>query len=203
MYSRIRLTPAQETAAYGLLGEIQTANIFLLRAQPGMGRTTALHAVHAVTGGAFLRPRRGATDAHFLAALEQAIAREEVVFVDDLHLLTGADDSRTYLLDAALTSVLGEAAAQHKKVVFATAGVAPWPVRRRAATWRIGAFGAADYRRVCGVYLGAEVSKTIDYAGLHRCVPGRNAYQLKRACTWLCRIGRVTTERLIAAMRRL
>ena len=203
MYSRIRLTPAQETAVCGLLGEIQSADIFVLRGQPGMGRTTALQAVQAVTGGTYLRPRRGATDAHFLAALEQAIARDEIVFVDDLHLLTRAEDSRTYLLDAGLTSVLGEAAAQHKKVIFATVGPSPWPVRRRAATWRIGAFGAGDYRRVCSVYLAPEVSKTIDYAQVHAYVPGRNAYQLKRACTWLRRIGRVTTGRLIAAMKRI
>jgi hypothetical protein len=180
-----------------------------------MGKTTILRKVHAVTGGAFLGVRQFMTalagrrplaiEEAFLVMLDNALVRHDVVAVDDLHLVTNVvkscDYGRTYLLDAALTTALGEASAQHKKLIFATAGDAPWPVRRRANTWEIGAFGTRDYECLCGAWLTPEVSENLDYARIHGLATGLNAYQLKNACVWLGRQGRATAEGLVEYLR--
>ncbi len=71
--------------------------------------------------------------------LDEAISKHTLVLVDDLHLVTDAVGSLdSLLLDAELTAVLGDAAGQRKKLVFATSGEAPWPVRRRALIVEIG-----------------------------------------------------------------
>jgi transitional endoplasmic reticulum ATPase len=215
MQNEIRLTPAQEAAANGLLAGIPAGEVFVLRGQPGMGRTTIVQRVHAVIGGAFLGVRQFMTElaGHqalaieeaFLEMLDRALAHHEVVVVDDLHLVTNVvescDYSRTYLLDAALTAALGEASAQHKKVIFATAADAPWPVRRRAYAWEIHAFGAKDYECLCGAYLPRDASEGLDYARIHRFAPGLNAHQLKKACVWMGRQGPVTTEGLVEYLK--
>jgi hypothetical protein len=215
MQNQMELTPVQEAARNGLLGGIPAGGVFVLRGQPGMGRTTILQKAHAVTGGALLGVRQIMTESGglqpwaieeaFLEMLDNALLRHELVFVDDLHLVTSAGEScdyaRTYLLDAALTAALGEASAQHKKLIFATTGDAPWPVRRRAFTWEIGAFGAEDYAWLCGAYLTTEVSGTLDYARIHRFATGLNACELKNACLWLGREGSVTTESLVEYLR--
>jgi hypothetical protein len=215
MQNETMLTPAQEAARNGLLGGIPAGGVFVLRGQPGMGKTTILRKVHAVTGGAFLGLRQFMTalaghqslpiEEAFLVMLDNALVRHDVVVVDDLHLVTNVVESwgygRTYLLDAALTAALGEASAQHKKLIFATGGDAPWPVRRRAYTWEIGAFGAKDYQCLCGAWLTPEVSETLDYARIYGFATGLNAYQLKNACVRLGRQGRATAERLVEYLR--
>ena len=157
MKNELTLTPTQQSAADGLLRGLPAGDVFVLEGQPGMGKTTVLLEVHRQAGGAFLGVRQfldvliarepAAIEEAFLEMLDTALAGHDIVFVDDLHLITNVLEScdypRTYLLDAALTAVLGEAAAQGKKIVFATAGGAPWPVRRRAFRWEIGEFSSS------------------------------------------------------------
>lgn len=93
-----------------------------------MGRTTVLSHVHRIVGGVFLGVRQfldalaartpEAIEEAFLAMLDHALADTDLVIVDDLHLVTAIVDSctytRSYLLDAALTAVLTEAAARER-----------------------------------------------------------------------------------------
>jgi ATP-dependent 26S proteasome regulatory subunit len=206
-----QLTPAQRKAAKCLLRGLQAGDVLVLEGQPGMGKTTILEEVHRQSGGKMLGVRhflealiaRGpaAIEEAFLAMLDEAVAAHEVIFVDDLHLVTNIVEDceypRSHLLDAAITAVLGEAAAQGKKLVFATDGEAPWPIRRRAFTWEIGEFAAEDYRVLCEAWLDAPSAGQLDYARLHRFAPMLNAYQLKSACAWLKPKPELDTERLV------
>ena len=83
-----------------------------------------------------------------MRAVEDAIHAHDLVLVDDLHLLTYIverhNDPRRYLLDAALTALLGEARALNKTLVFAGRGEPPWSIARRAVTCKIEEFAAAD-----------------------------------------------------------
>jgi hypothetical protein len=123
----------------------------------------------------------------FLQTIGDALASDDLILVDDLHLVTSIVNSfdylRSYMLDAALTAILGEAGARKKKLIF---GVnqddAPWPIQRRADSWEIGDFDAADYECVCRAYLDAEVADRLDYARIHRSGVKVNASQLKDAC---------------------
>jgi len=215
MKHELKLTPTQQSAAEGLAGGLSAGDVFVLEGQPGMGKTIVLQEVHRQAGGRFLGVRQflealmarepGALEEAFLDMLDTALAGRDMVFVDDLHLVTniveGCDYPRTYLLDAALTAVLGEAAAQGKKIVFATAADAPWPVRRRAFRWEIGDFTEEDYRCLCEAYLDPQAAGQLDYARIHRFAPVLNGYQLKSACAWLGRDPGLDTDRLIEYLK--
>lgn len=142
----IVLSPVQQQAYQGLLAGAGTAGVLLLKARPRSGRTTILRKLHQALGGAFLAaPVRssGLVEEIFLRKIEQALAAHRVVIVDDLHVVSRAADAggpaRGLLLDAALTAIVGEAGALHKRLVFGTDAKAPWPLVRRALTWEVGA----------------------------------------------------------------
>ena len=180
-----------------------------------MGRTTVLSHVHRIVGGVFLGVRQfldalaartpEAIEEAFLAMLDHALADTDLVIVDDLHLVTAIVDSctytRSYLLDAALTAVLTEAAARGKRLVFGTAGEEPQPVGRRAHTVEIAEFGPEDYACICQAWLPPEVAASFDYKKVHRFTPALTAYQLKNACLWLGGNPATTTEELITYLR--
>jgi hypothetical protein len=77
-----------------------------------------------------------------LQTIERALDAYDLVIVDDLHMMTRIVSSRgsasTYLLDAALTAILAEAAVARKKLVFSLEGDLPWPIARRAYCAEIG-----------------------------------------------------------------
>lgn len=213
MEREIILTPAQQQAFDGLLGGISTGAICLLRAESGMGRTTILRKAHAALGGAFFSVRQfmgalmarqpQAIEEAFLDMIEKGLASHDLVIVDDLNLLTSVADScyyqRTYLLDAALTAILGEAGAAKKKLVFgACENDAPWPIRRRAYTSEVGEFTAQDYACICRAYLAPEIAAGLDYSKIHRFAPVLSGHQLKNCCDRLRSVADLNTYAFIA-----
>ena len=213
---KLIMTPAQQLAADGLKDGVAAGDIFVLRSGSGMGRTTILEQVHAAIGGGFvgvrqfmevLRARNSdAIEEAFLEMIELSLVRHDIVIVDDLHLVTNIADGhnypRSYLLDAALTALLGEAGARRKKLVFGVdAQDAPWPVRRRAHSFEIGEFTAADYECICRAYLGKDIADRLEYARIHRFAPMLNAYQLKNACVWLMGETAIDTASFVEYLR--
>jgi transitional endoplasmic reticulum ATPase len=214
MDTEIALSPAQHKAYRGLLGGIQRGDICVLRGDAGSGRTTILYKLHASEGGALLSIRdfMESLKAHepvaieeaFLDMIETAIAANGLVVVDDLDLVTriteGCDYPRAHLIDAALTALLGQAAARGTKLVFAVEGEAPWPVRRRAFHWAIEDFTPEDYARLCQGGLGADCAP-LDWVKIHRFAPKLNGHQLRKACAWLRHEQGVDTERFIGHLK--
>jgi predicted AAA+ superfamily ATPase len=215
MTNPIRLAPAQQTAADDLASGLSKGEIFVLRAQPGMGRTTVLSHVHGVVGGTFLSIRHfldelsgrtpEAIEEAFLAMLDRALADADLVIVDDLHLVKavveGCNYHRANLLDAALTAVLTDAAARHKKLVFGTDCSVPDPIYRQAYSEEIAEFGPEDYACICHAWLPPELAGGIDYQQVHRFAPALSAYQLKAACQWLRAEPALSTDDLITYLR--
>jgi ATP-dependent 26S proteasome regulatory subunit len=211
----ILLTPAQRRALDGLITALPSGNVFVVQCAAGMGRTTILQRLHASAGGALLGVREfmrslaarqpAAIEEAFLDMVEQAIARHEVVIVDDLHLVAETVDECDYprgrLLDAALTALLGEAAAWRRKLIFGLSGEAPWPVRRRAYSFEVGEFAARDFECICRQLLPRESADRLDYARIHRFAPALSAQQLHNACVWLARDEGVETAGFIEYLR--
>jgi predicted AAA+ superfamily ATPase len=122
----------------------------------------------------------------FLRMIELALEQHDLILVDDLHLVTHVLDRhwypRAYLLDAALTALLAEAAFLRKTLVFAVEDEAPFPVERRATVWEIEDFTPDDYAAIVGAY---APSAKPDCARVHRFAPMLNAHQLRGAAAWL------------------
>jgi transitional endoplasmic reticulum ATPase len=180
-----------------------------------MGRSTVLQRVHETAGGTLVGAREfmqslaarqpAAIEEAFLDMVEQALAAHDLVIVDDLHLVSNTANSfknpRAHLLDAALTGLMGEAVAWRKKLVFGVEDEAPWPVRRRAYQWEIGAFGVEDFECICRSLLPAEIADPLDYAQIHRFAPALSAQRLKNACSWLAREKETETAGFIEYLR--
>jgi transitional endoplasmic reticulum ATPase len=210
----IVLSPAQERIFNSLQSGKEIADVLLLKARAGSGRSTILNRLHEAIGGAFLGVRNfmqslsvrrpEAIEEAFLQMIEQALAHHEIVIVDDLHLVTqvvsACDYPRTLLLDAALTALLGEAAALHRKLVFGSDDEVPWPLARRAFTWKIQEFEPEDYACICRNQLG-EAAEALDFAQIHRFSPALTAEQLRHACVWLSHAQTMDTQAMIEYLR--
>ena len=208
------LSPAQQDAFQGLLCGKDIGDVLMLKARPASGRTTILRKLHEAIGGALLGIREfmqslagrrpEAIEEAFLQMVEQGLAHHDIVIVDDLHLVTqvvsSCDYPRALLLDAALTAIMGEAAAFRKKLVFGTDDEAPWPLARRAHTWKVAEFLPDDYACICGSLLG-EAGAQLDYARVHRFAPALTAEQLRHTCNWLIHLKTVDTEAMIEYLR--
>ena len=130
----IVLSPVQQRAFERLLAGSGVSGVLLLKARPQSGRTTILRKLHEALGGAFVGMPD--SEAIFFQKIEQALARHRLVIVDELQLVARAAGD-PLLLDAALTAVVGEAAALHRRLIFGTDERAPWPLERRAAVTRV------------------------------------------------------------------
>ncbi len=137
----------------------------------------------------------------FLHMLDRAIESHDTVIVDDLQLVAAVvgscDYARAFLLDAALTAALADAAMRKKTLIFGVESEAPWPIQRRAIAWEIAAFDPADYAALCGCWLCAEAAGRLEYDRLFRFAPGLNAYQFKNACLRLSREPGFDTARFV------
>ena len=198
--SNVLLTPSQRKVADNLLTGMSAANVCLLRAESGMGKTTVLRHLQAQLGACIvtathvpkLLKRRppAAIEEAFMEMLEEAIDGHDIVIVDDLHLLMKVFKSYKYprpnVINVVIAAVLHEADARRKQLLFAwSGGSAPSPIRRRALSWEMDGFEPQDYACICRQYLGAAAADALDFDKVHRFAPALTAYQLKNACLWL------------------
>ncbi len=211
---KIVLSPAQQRTGDSLLCGIEIGDVLLLKTRAGCGRSTILNHLHEAVGGALLGAgdfmhtlsarQPDAVEEAFLQMIEQALAHQEIVIVDDLHLVTqvvsACDYPRTLLLDAALTALMGEAVALRKKLVFGSDDEVPWPVARRAFTWKLAEFEPEDYACICRNLLG-EAAERLDFAQVHRYAPALTAEQLRHTCIWLIHGNSVDTGAMIEYLR--
>jgi ATP-dependent 26S proteasome regulatory subunit len=177
----------------------------------GRGKSTVLQHLHETAGGILLgiaQFTRSLSDRHplaieetFLRVVEDALEGYDLVIVDDLSRITDITEACNYrrenLLDAMLVTILNDAAARRKKMIFAVDDDVPQPIAPRALKWSIGDYTPDDYQAVCQVHLGTELAERLDFARIHRFAPAINAHQLKKACLWLRRERGLDTARFL------
>src|SRR5579862_2261102 len=210
--NRIELTPAQSLAAGRILAGLRASGLVLLRAGHGMGRTTVLRHVHSAAGGTLIGAREfmtvlaahqaNALEEAFLALVDGALDRHDLVIIDDFHLIkavvNACDYPRTYLLDIAITAMLDRAAARRKQIVLATNEErAPQPIDSRAYQVEMGSFGPGDYESLCRASLDSAAAGRLNYAEIHRFAPDLNAHQIGNSCAWVKPDGGLDTARFI------
>jgi transitional endoplasmic reticulum ATPase len=212
MDTNVKLTPAQSCAAEEARAAIEISPSVFLRCAPGMGRSTILRHLHAEWDGALVGMRNfldllrandpTAIEESFLSMMERTLAENDIVFVDDLNLLTDVTDRYEYprsnVLDIVLSVLLEEVASAGKKVVLATDLTSTTDVAdRRARIVRLPELRLDDYRHLLDAYLPESLASGVDAGKVHRYAPSLNAWQLKNACLGLLAREHLSTEEFI------
>jgi AAA+ superfamily predicted ATPase len=209
------LCPAQHLTYERVRAAWGVGPLLLLTADAGHGRTTVLRQLHQDFGGALLtakelldasRPQHPlALEETFEQVVGAALAGQEVVFVDDLHLLTDVCEScyfypRRGLLGAALLAVADQAARAGKRLVVGAATQPDGPLGRRGYRFHIPEYQPADFAFFGRAYLG-DAAGRLDFDKIHRFAPRLDGHQLRAACAWLGREPGLATERFIDYLR--
>lgn len=204
----IRLSPTQAKHFHKLLELIPHHEVFVLWGHTGLGKTTILQALYHELGGKFigisdfLSTQAGnvGLEENLWQVLMDAFRTDDLVYVDDLHLLDGITASHTYprhgLLDMALKGVCSHALECGKKIVFAHTAKASPSVDSRCFYLGFDRFSPEDYRFICA--LGLErPSPNLDFERIYRFSPRLNAHQLKTTCKALQNSGNLETDSFV------
>src|SRR5688500_9815314 len=168
----LQLSPSQQRALDKLLDEAHPGRVVALAAGPGLGKTTVLREAHARLGGSILgaadMQRAAGEAAHplaledaFYALIGDALDRNTVVLLDDMHLLSAVVEGchmypRGGFINVALTALSTRLSTTGGTLVVANSYGSPvlWALAGRAV---IADFEPEDYRTICGAYLSADV----------------------------------------------
>ena len=137
----------------------------------------------------------------FVLWMEKLLADHDVIFVDDLQLITNVVESyeyqRAHLFNAALTAVL-DGLAPGKKLIFGLdrENISPG-LRSRGFSFSILEYEPEDYACICRPWLDPLAAETLDFTKIHRFAPALTAHQLKNACAIVSQSPGVTTESFV------
>jgi transitional endoplasmic reticulum ATPase len=213
--AHMSLSPSQKRVVDELRHDWTDGNAFVIWAPYGLGRSTMLRAVHEERGGvligmaAYLDRLATAEPLALEETLHQvlmdALRENEVVLVDDLHLLNNVVCCNTFypkkdFLHAPLEVAAAYAREKGRKLVFALAGQAPLPVHSRAHYKGFKRLEPSDFRFFFDLFLGTDAAD-LDVAKIHRFAPKLNAHQIRLASLEMHRKGKPTTDSMIAFLR--
>ena len=194
--SFLTLASVQQRALDQLLAAIAPGRLVVLIGAPGAGKTTLLQAAHEQLGGALLGAEeiQAASSEHHPLAIEDALYelvgdtldRNDIVFVDDLHLVTQVVQGchmypRGGFVNVALAALTGRASASGRTLVLATSHHLIETLVRLGDRVMIGDFTPDDYRTICSSYLPSDRIASLDFAKIHRYARRMSASQLRRA----------------------
>jgi transitional endoplasmic reticulum ATPase len=200
MSLRVSLSPAQENLAAQAVAAISAFPLVVLRCSAGMGRSSILRNVRDRMDGpmagvcqfmSLLKNRQpSAIEETFVDLIESSLEGNDVLIIDDLHLVQGVVGDSSYprqqLLDLAMTALLDGAESRHKRLIFGfNDDWMPPALHRRAQILELADFTPEDYACVCQAYLPAESASCLDYARVHRFAPLLNVWQLRKVCASL------------------
>ena len=211
----MNLSPSQKRAVEGLRHDWPDGNAFVLWAPYGLGRTTMLRAIHEQHGGvvvgmaAYLERLAEAEPLALEETLHKvlmdALRENEVVLVDDLHLLNnvvccGHFYPKKDFLHAPLEVAAAFAREKGRKLLLTMTGHAPPPIHGRAHYKGFKRLDPSDFRFFFDLYLGPDAAE-LDVAKIHRFAPKLNVHQIRLASLELHRKEKPTTDSMIAFLR--
>jgi ATP-dependent 26S proteasome regulatory subunit len=207
--AQVTLSPSQQTAADALVRALSATNVLLLKTPTGIGKTSILRHLQARRGGALIETDQvieeimvrnpAAIEEAFFEAIRQRLDSHNLVFIDDLHLISNVVNGHYYprsgLLAGFLNTLLNHAERHGQTLVFAFRGdYPPHAVAKRAHTVNLSEFTSEDYRHISRAWLPPAADK-LDFERIHRFAPSLNAHQLKTTCRLLALEAELDTDK--------
>jgi AAA+ superfamily predicted ATPase len=215
--SKIDLCPTQQRALTELTDAVHRGGPVVLWSAPGLGKTSILLERHRRHGGTLVSLKDlidTAAQRHplsleevFFNAVWEALARSDVVIMDDLHLLAdvvaGGCNSypRNGYLSIPLTVLVRFAHERNKCLVFSSAAAVPRPLAEWCNYITIREFQPPDYDDLCSTFLGPDAAAALDFHKIHRFAPRLSAHQLRAACLWFKGRQDLSTDSFIDLLR--
>jgi SpoVK/Ycf46/Vps4 family AAA+-type ATPase len=215
---QLALSPSQKSAFDSLVAALRFAQLNVIWGESGFGKTIILNEVRRarfpraplISTMDFLAAMSDrdplALEETYAELLRRALSKSDVVFVDDLHLLSGLTCCHHFYprkdyFEGPLTAVVTEALAKHKTMILACASTAPGPFHRRCYYHGVKQLTAQDYAHITTRYLPSAVSAKLDFAKVHRFAPKLNGHQLRGAAEELALEPALDTTRFIDYVR--
>jgi transitional endoplasmic reticulum ATPase len=214
-HSIATLCPAQKSAFEALSNGLKVGTIFRVWGGIGRGKTTVLRELHQQVGGAFLNMKdfvESSTIKHPLALEEtlynmvlEALKAHPIVIVDDIHLLDLYSAGchfypRSGYFNSIMMGLCTYALEAKKKLIFGTKSDFAEAAAQRSYSFGIERFKVEDYSALVGTFCN-DKTKELDFEKIFRFAPKLNAHQLKAACQWLTKNGKLTTDLFIDYLR--
>jgi transitional endoplasmic reticulum ATPase len=215
-----QLLPAQQKALEALERDLAAHHVAVLMGRPGAGKTAILRALDARIGNgnsAYLTSRDFieasatrdplALDETIYHVLNDALASNDVVIVDDFHLVAIVSCCshaypRANLLAAAMVPIASLAQDSGKTLVLASEQIPVVGLYERFPTVHIPQFTADDYGAICEHYLGGARAGALDVRKVHRFAPKLNARQVRNTCEALRDDPELDTDRFVDYLRK-
>jgi shikimate kinase len=193
------LSPTQEKSFAHILQAIPSMLVVGLTGPSGLGKTTILQKVRAETGGQWIAARELlhslrqshplAIEETFVRIVESAFQATDIVFLDDLWLLSSVVAGcgaypRSNLLASVYESITQFAESNNKKLIFASE-FQQHDLEKKGYAAAIPYFGPEDYEFFSRVYLGEEQTSRIDFRKVYRFARYLGGYDLKNVVTLL------------------
>lgn len=142
----------------------------------------------------------------FYRAVDGALTRERLVYVDDFDRLKNALEGcgaypRAGWIEVPAKALVERCVREDRRLVVATGPSSCGALRSNAFPVGFQEFTAEDYATLLRAFLGSERGASLDAAKIHRFAPNLDAHDLELACSWLHYESPLSTDRFVDYLR--
>ena len=209
------LSPSQREAVAIIERLLHDQNLIIIRGGRGTGKSTLARYLHEQHGGGVIgiREMLEATDTvhplqvenAFLALMVRELARHDLLFIDDVHLLLllfhGQFYPRAGLAEGTFATLAAYVLDADKRVVFLVDGHLPAALTSRAFAQQIPPFTAGDYEFFGYRFLPVELASAIDYNHVFRFTRQLDVHQMRTVSAFVRNHASITTDAYIDILR--
>jgi AAA+ superfamily predicted ATPase len=209
------LSPSQREAVAMIKRLLEDEHLIIMHGGIGMGKSTIVRHLHDRHGGGMIGIRdilEATESVHplqvetaFLDLMVRELARHDLIFVDDIHLLLRLFQSSGYprasLGDATFAALAAYVLAAEKQVVFLTDCHMPEALTSHGYSVQIPSFTPGDYEYFGFNFLPVKLASAIDYNHVFRFTRRLNGHNMRRVCAYVRSLPSITTDEFIDVLR--
>jgi shikimate kinase len=211
-----QLSPTQQKTYSQILEVLPLMPVIGVTGTSGSGKTTVLRKVQEKTGGQLISVRELlhalrqsnplAIEETFERLIESAFQEADIVFLDDLSLLSTVTGSgcgaypRPGFLAGVFESITQQIDSRKKKLIFGS-DYQQRDLEKKGYVVHIGAYKIEDYEFFCRTYMGDEQTQRLDFRKIYRFARYLGGYDLKSVGILLRNEKNLDTDLYIETLR--